>query len=783
MLVSRNLISKFLNIKDKEDEELIKILTSIGVEVNSIKNLTNTSGETLVIAEIVEISKMPGSDHLNLCKVYDGSEYYNIICGAPNARKGIKVILAKVGSVLGNIKINAREMFGHKSNGMLCSLVELGIGENLLSKKEASGIHEVQGDIKLGEDAVKALSLDDKILDIEIASNRPDLMGVLGLARYLNLKVDEKFNEIEDFNFKEEGNLKDLLGLEVNSNKVKYYLLKGVKDIKLAESPYEIKSYLLASGIRPINNVVDISNLVMHVYGSPLHFFDLNKVKDKVILDESSKEDVINTLDKEKFTLDKALITKDAEKVIALTGIMGGESSKIDDNTSSILIESAVFDPETIRETSKKTVATDASLFFDKIKSKETAKKAMDLALYLLVKYAGGTVLSNFLEYDNSSDKDIEIKLDTLNINRILGISISGDVLETYFDKLRFKYKKLDNTYIINPPYYRMDINNEADVLEEIALCFGINNIESEITPINTRGRIDFFTSKTFLIKDRLMALGFNDVLTYSLVESDNEENSILVKDAISSKRKMYRKTLIPSLIEVYNYNKKRKVKANIFEISNIYKLVNNEIKEETKLSLLLGDNLISKNWNSEGINKDFYTLKGVVINLLDYLNITDKRYKIVETKNDLLHPYIGANLLIDNKEIGFFGKINPLVINEDIYVLELDLNSLLNVKTPSPKYNELSKYPSNNFDIAFLMDKSVTSFDCINLIKRSVKNLEKVEVFDYYDKDLDNKKALAFSLSFNSKDETLSDEFIKNEIAKLITNFKNKLNAELRDK
>ena len=791
MLVSRNFLNDYISLDDIKTIDLAEKLTELGLEYDYVTPLV--VADNTVIAKIIEVKDHPDSNLLHLCKVDDGTKIYNIVCGAENVRKDMKVILAKVGAKLKDIEIKERVIRGEKSEGMLCSLTELGIDKKFLSLAEQEGIHEVDEDIKLGLDAKEALLLNDEIIDLEIPSNRGDLLSIYGIAKASRLIVKKEVKEI-DTSYKEcEENIKDYLNVKVDTENVSFYQVKLIKDITIKESPLFIQNRLIASGIRPINNVVDISNYVMLETGQPLHFFDYDKINKNIIVRQAKDGEIVKTLDSKKRELNTSdIVIANDKEILAIAGIMGAKNSEVDNNTKNIVIESAIFKDVNIRNTSKRTVQSEASFRFEKNLIKENSILAIKRACNLLEKYADAKIVKEEITFDKTSVSEVKIELKKEKITKLLGIKIEEDIIKNYFDLLDFKYEDNKDYYVIKVPIYRQDIKLDVDIIEEIIRAYGINNLESKPIETYTIGGEDKVDQKIRKLRHKLLDLGLDEVLTYTLVNTSNnlfnieELPSINIKSPLSQDKSVLRTTLIPSLLDVYNYNKKRQVEdINIFEISNIY-YKKEEVKEEKLLTILLSDNINYSNYQNIVIENNFYTIKGMIENILDYLGF-NKRYRFINENIPLcFNPYQTVEIVIDRVVVGYFGMLHPDVVKDKIFVAELNLTKIFSNKVRGIKVKEISKYPSISVDLAFVLDKNISFEKVENSIKKACsRELVNVELFDYYDgeKIEKDKKQLAFKLTFNSFNKTLEDSFIKEETEKVINRLKTDYNAYIRDK
>ena len=791
MLVSRNFLNDYISLDDIKTIDLAEKLTELGLEYDYVTPLV--VADNTVIAKIIEVKDHPDSDHLHLCKVDDGEKIYDIVCGAPNVRKDMKVILAKVGAKLKDIEIKESVIRGEKSEGMLCSLMELGIDKKFLSLAEQEGIHEVDENIELGRDAKEALLLNDEIIDLEIPSNRGDLLSIYGIAKASRLIVKKDVKEIEDTYTETNENIKDYLTVSLESDNVSFYQVKLVKDIKIKESPLFIKNRLIASGVRPINNVVDISNYVMLETGQPLHFYDYEKINKNIIVREAKENEVVKTLDDKERQLNSSdIVIANDKEILAIAGIMGAKNSEVDNDTKDIVIESAIFKDVNIRNTSKRTVQSEASFRFEKNLIKENSILAIKRACNLLEKYADAKIVKEEITFDKTNVKEKEVILQKEKISKLLGIKIEDEVIKNYFDLLDFKYVDNKDNYLINIPIYRQDIKIDVDIIEEIIRAYGINNLESKPIETYTIGGESQIDRKIRNLRHKLLNLGLDEVLTYTLVSSSNNlfniENmpSISIKSPLSQDKSVLRTTLIPSLLDVYAYNKKRQVEdINIFEISNIY-YKKEEVEEEKLLTILLSDDINYSNYKNIVIENSFYTIKGMVENIFDYLGFNNRYSFVNENIPEGFNPYQTVAVKLDRVVVGYFGMLHPDVVKDKIFVAELNLTKIFNNKVRGIKVKEISKYPSISIDLAFVVNKDVNYEDVKNSIKKACsRELINIELFDYYDgeKIEKDKKQLAFKLTFNSFNKTLEDSFIKEETEKVINRLKEDYNAYIRDK
>ena len=789
MRVSDKWLKELVDIED-DVKTIADNMLSVGNEYDSINELCPATN--LVVGRVVSKISHPDSDHLNICEVDLGDKIYKIVCGAPNVEAGQKVIVARVGAKLPGGEIKDSTIRGVESHGMICSIAELGLESKYVKEEDKKGIHVLPEDAPVGIDAKEYLGLNDTYVDYELTANRSDLLSMLGMAYELGAIYDKKINMPTTTLSETSEKTSDYINIECKTNNCYAYTGRVVKNVVIKESPEFIKSRLMSSGIRPINNVVDISNYVMLEYGQPLHFFDLDKVGERIVVRMSSNGEKITTLDGVERTLkDTDIVIFDENSPIALAGVMGGLSTEVTEDTKNILIESAIFNPYNIRYTSKEILRSEASMRFEKGVDPKRVVEALNRAAYLLNLYASGDVLSGIVGFNNKEidDKEIEITVD--KINKVLGMEISKEEIGNIFRRLGFTYKEKDNLFKVYVPTRRLDISIKEDLIEEVGRIHGYKNMAGTlpIVPIK-RGK---YLSKNKYIKDiksRLYSLGLNEVITYSLVNKEEIElfkdksfEYIKVSSPLTEDKSIKRYSLIPSLLKVADYNISRNIKdVNIFETSKVY-YIEDGYKEENKLSILMTGNYIENTWNNKVINSDFYTLKGVLENLLSYLGLI-KRYKLSqENTPSSFHPGVSACIFIDNTLIGYIGKVHPNVNKKDVYVLEVNLDKLYDIVIKGIKSKDVPKYPAVVKDMAFILDNSVNAKDVMMTISKGGRIVENVDVFDVFNNIEEGKKSIAFKITFQDATKTLTDEEVISTFNKIIENVEKTYNAVLRNK
>ena len=786
MKLSTNFLKDYIDI-DVDVKQLAEDMTRVGNEYDSASNLINAT--KLVIGQITECEPHPDSDHLHLCKVNIGTEVLDIVCGAPNARTGLKVIVALDGAILPDKTIKKGMIRGQESNGMLCSIAELGLEHKFLKPEDSEGIAELGEEAEIGGDPIKYLQMDDGVIDFELTANRGDLLSILGMAYEVGAIYDKEVKDV-DLKHKESGeDINKTFKTEVETENCSKLLVKKVENVKIEESPIFIKNRLIASGIRPINNVVDISNYVMLELGQPLHFYDADKLGNKLVVRMAEDGEKLTTLDNVERTLtSEDIVIADATHGVGLAGVMGGLETEVEPDTKNIIIESAIFDSVKVRKTSKKIVRSEASNRFEKGLDPERTKMAIERACKLLEEYAGGTVVTGTVEYDKTNNKEKEIEITFKNINDVLGTIIPNEEILNVFRKLGFTYKVNGEKIKVTVPTRRLDISIKEDLIEEVSRIYGVDNIEGKLPIVPMRKGSYDKTQRE--IRNKMIALGLKETLTYVLI-NDKEVNGytldkfepLKLLDPITEDRNTLRYSMIPSLYKVYEYNKAREQKEiSIFEIGKGFYKKGEVYGEDTKLCVLMSGKYSTGLNNNKTV--DFYVIKGIAEEVLDYLGYAGRYSFMKQEMPKEMHPGQSAMINVNGSNIGMIGKIHPSVTKDDVYVLEINLDELFTKKVGKMKYKEFSKFPSINKDIALVVDKKSVSKDIEKVIKSAGGSLlTNIEVFDVYTGvgvGID-KKSIAYSLTFSDMKKTLTDEEINGLMDKIIDTVSKKCGAELR--
>ena len=788
-MINLEWVKDYIDISDQDLEMLAVKITESGINIEKV--ITNKI-DNLVIGKVVSCIDHPDSDHLHLCQVDIGKdELQQIVCGAPNVKKGLKVIVALPGAVLpGDFAIKSSKIRGVESNGMICALYELGLEEKT-DETYAKGIEELNENAPVGKDPLVYLGLEDTLYELDIHKHRNnDCYYHIGFAYEISAILNRKV-KLPDLSYKEDkDNVNNHFKLEVDTPKCPYYLAKMVTNVEIKDSPDFIKRRLLSVGMRPINNVVDISNYVMLEFGQPLHFFDKDSLGDKILVRDAKDNELITTLDGKERTLKSSdIVISNGSDAICVAGVMGGLTTEVEDTTKNILIEAAIFDPVSIRYTaSHLDLRSEASIRYGKGLSYEYTNMAINRACHLLEKYANATVLSGTVMHDEIDKTPKVVEFYPIEVDKMLGLKIDEEDMKHELERLDFPYTIKDGKFTVTIPSRRLDIDsNVNDIAEEIGRLYGYQNIKGTLPNIEVkRGEYVGDVKYRKAISKRLRSLGLNEVKTYTLVSPSmassfdyEEKEKITLPNPMSIDKSVVRTSLIPSLMNVYNYNKARKVEdINIYEIAKTY---DKSYNEESKIAFLMKGNYITNSWKGS-VKVDFYLMKGIVESILDYLGFKN-RYSFVKSNVSDLHPGISADILLDRKRIGIMGRVHPKVCKDEVYVCELSLNALM-TKVKPLKYKEASKYPTIVKDVAFIVPKAMLSSEVETVIKKAGgRLLSDIKVFDVYEKLDNDKKSIAYNLTFMDSNRTLTDEEVMNVFDNIIKKVTTSLDVELRDK
>ena len=784
MIITQNMLKKWVNIPD----DILEVTNQKIIEVESFEPLNTATN--LVIGKVLTCVPHPNSDHLNLTTVDLGDRVEQIVCGAPNVRKDQYVVVAQVGTVLpGNFEIKKSKIRGEESSGMICSLQELGIDEELIPDDFKEGIYHFTEPKEIGSPALEALSLEGWKMTLGLTPNRSDLLSILGFAYDLASLTHQKV-VIPEIKIKEE-KTENPVKVEIKTEGCLRYYARHMSEVTIKESPWWLKSALLAHDIKPINNVVDISNYVLLEYGTPLHMFDAKKVKSNhiVVRDANEDEEVIS-LDGLKRILKKDdVVITDGEKPIAIGGVMGLENTMIDENSTSVILEAAYFDSKRIQKTSKRlNLKSDSSLRFERGIDDRRVLLGLERATELLIELADAKVSQGISEVVTTERKIPTIEVPKTFFSDRLGVEIEEEALLDYFDRYQYQVVTKENHYLITPPSYRIDLEIPADILEEIARMHGLNQIPMTKHLNQTHGYLTQKQKRLRNLRHELAHLGLHEVITYSLTDEENyhkyqsigEKVEILMP--LSSDKKVLRQSLLNGLLQTVSYNQNRQTDdVHLFEIGHVFA----KGVEYSTLAIAMSGKWHQSKWQKQSIDVDFYVLKGVLDQVMKALDI-DLTYETTK-EHAFLHPYRQAHIKYGDDVIGLIGEIHPseqkaLDINLT-YVLELKLDKLLKHKAVFT-FETISKYPNIERDLAIVVDEDIEAKALIDMIKQTLRqNLVELSVFDVYQGSHieTGKKSIAFNLVFNDSSKTLETQDVDKLMKKVVSRLAYEYKAEVR--
>ncbi len=800
MKVSLNWLKDYVDLKNIPAKEIVEQLTMSGLEVEDYVN-ENEIYRDFIVGYVKEKNKHPNADKLSLCTVSTGIEELQVICGAPNVEAGQKVVFAPVGTVIprGNFKIGKAKIRGVESYGMICSEAELELSD------DHTGIMVLDENLPTGQPLAEVLSLNDVIMEIAITPNRSDALSHFGVARDLAALFNLKL-KIPELNIAESSKkIKDFASIEIlDTENCPRYSAKVILDVEIKESPEWLKQKLIKIGLRPINNIVDVTNFIMYETGQPLHAFDLdNLAEHKIVVRSTEEESEFTTLDSKLRKLPSGtLMICDGEKPVAIAGVMGGENSEITDSTKNILIESAHFNPSSIRKTAKLLgLSTEASYRFERWVDPNGTLYSAERAAQLIAELSGGSIASGNIDVYPEKIKQREVPLRFSTVKKLLGYDVPKEKIVTILKALGLQViLESEKEMRFSIPTYRPDLEREVDLIEEIARIYGYNNIPtiSKIS-ISLGSRIDHseFTDK---MKQLAAGLGFYEMINNPL-QSEKVAGLMGEKIPLLNPQSMdmayLRTSLIPgALLTVSrNINVGEKNLA-LFEIGNVFnkKSEESEIKsfddftESENMLILLTGNIREKTWSEDEKATDFYDLKGVINSLLSKISLDNVLNDSYYHNEDTIFNLSFAKKL-ENSQVGAGGRIKKEVlrqfdIRQDVYCFEFNLEALNKIKVDEKKYLEPLKFPKSIRDFAFIFDKGIEYADVDKFIKQSSSGLLKsVSLFDLFENESlgENKKSMAFTLEYYSDNRTLTEEEVEKEFSSLIKAVTKKFNAKLR--
>lgn len=775
----------------------------------------------VVVGKIVKIDKHPDADKLVVCQLDVGQEdLLQIVTGAPNVFEGAYVPVALHGSRVpgplhgqpkqeGGTKITKGKLRGVVSNGMLCSFGELGFDDKVVPVNQRDGIWILSGEYPVGADFAEALELKDTIIDFEITPNRPDCLSMIGMAREAAATFGTKLNYPDTKCIREEESASDYVDVQVKSPLCKRYVARIVKDVKVEDSPWWLQRRLIHAGMRPINNIVDVTNFVMLEYGQPIHAFDIESLAGhKIIVDTAKDGEKFVTLDETERTLDKdMLMINDGEKPVAVAGVMGGLNSEIKEDTGTIVIECANFDANSVRTTSKKLgLRTEASGRFEKGIDPNLCSDAADRVCRLIELIGGGKVVGGRLDIYPQPEAPKTVHARVSRINHVLGIDISREQMVGYLESLEMKVEGAGDDMYVTAPTVRQDIEIEEDIVEEVARLYGYDNLPVTIPKGNNEASQSYERDIKDLARDTMCAMGANEIQTYSFVSPKSVDNVRIDEDSwerafvkilnpLGEDTSVMRTILTPQMLEVMGRNYSRNLEAmRAFEIGNTF-MAN---MMDPKALPYESDNM---SIGAYGPLESFFTLKGMVEELLNKLGIRNVKY-IPETEYGVYHPGRCARIVAthiaelesgpadEEVELGIMGEVHPDVaekygIGVRCYAAELMFENVTELADTEKVYSPLPKYPAMTRDIALLADEDMTVDQIEDVIwEAGTEILKGIKLFDIYrgKQVREGKKSMAFSLTYRAVDRTLTDEEVQTVHGKVLDALEKKLGVTLRD-
>jgi len=801
MLVSLKWLKDYVDL-ELTAQELADRLTMAGLEVDEIKTIAHKfSG--VVVAKILSVRPHPNADKLSLCDVTDGSRTYPVVCGAKNIKAGDVVPLAKIGAVIpGGYTIKSTVLRGEPSEGMLCSEVELEIGD------DASGIMQLPYDLILGLPLETALNLGDTVLDVSITPNRSDCLSMIGMAREVAALSGRKI-KMPGVKIKESAeDIRSLSSVSiVDADLCPRYSARIIKNVKIGDSPVWMKARLEAAGLRAINNVVDVTNFVMLEMGQPLHAFDFRFLEEGRIVVRKSKtgEEFVSLDEKSRILPENTLLICDGKKPVAIGGIMGGLNSEVKEDTDTIFLESAYFNPSSIRRSSRRlAMPTDAAFRFERGIDPEGVIRALNRAAQLIAELSGGSICKNHIdEYPQKIATVENIPLRLGRIHEMIGVAIHAkDVLQILKSIGMTVHKESNGKYLVTPPTYRVDITREVDLIEEVVRLYGYDRVPATLPAVSVAEmtvipRLDLEER----IRQLFIGSGYSEVINYSftspasveylcLPPADERRNLVVIKNPLTEEQSVMRTTMAYGLLETLKKNiNNASFNLKIFEIGRIFlKRKAGELPEEKNILAGLLSGKVSENlWGSK-TNVDFYDLKGCLENLFYDLKLNRCRYR-VDISEQYLHPGQSCGLYVNEMQIGCLGQVHPEVMQKmDIkcsaYLFEINIDILEKQINRQISYREISKFPAVTRDVAFVIPASMEAQQMLEIVLSQREDLlENVVIFDIYaGKGLDaGTKSLGLRFSYRALDKTLTDTEINSIHDKIVHNTVRLTGAKIR--
>ena len=798
MLISLNWLKQYIDLDGIEINEMENALTMIGQEVEKIEVLGENL-ENVVTAQIIEKEMHPDSDHLTICKVDNGKEILQIVCGAPNHKAGDKVVLAQVGAKLApDFVIKKGKIRGVESNGMLCSEEELNIG------KDSSGIMILPEDTPVGVPMKEYLGINDTVFELEITPNRPDCLSHIGIARELGAYYSKEV-KYPSFAINSESSEKtaDNISVEIeNSNLAKRYVARIIKNVTVKESPKWLKERVESIGIRSINNIVDASNFIMMELNQPNHTFDLDKIEGgKIVVRAGHENEKLVTLDEQERELNSDdIVISDGVKAVALGGVMGGQNSEITENTKNILLEVANFNSQNVRKTSRRlTLFSESSYRFERRVDEENAINVINRLANIIQEVAGGEILEGVVDNYPVPYKKKTATLNFERLNRFVGKNIPRETVIGILTRLEIEVVDNGETLTLTAPTYRDDLENEQDYFEEVIRMYGFDNIENILPKLDISEKPVIDTTKlSTQVKLIAANAGLKEVINYSFVPKDamekikytsvERENLIDLLRPITEDFVTLRPILLYSLLKNAKENMNRNAtNIRFFEVSRTFVKAEELAKEEVKLGIILAGENNKTLWNPKPVPYDFYDLKGIVEEIFTQLKFNN--YMIKRSEQSQYHPGRSVDVFVGRELIGSFGEIHPDVLENfdlgktSVLVGEFNIDLIQKYIGKKIKYQGIVKYPAVPRDFAFVMREDILVGDVLKTIQKVDKKIEKVELFDIYQGAgvLPGMKSVAISVILRDKNKTLVEKEIVDISNKIVAKVEKDYGAVLR--
>ena len=798
MLISLNWLKQYIDLDGIEINEMENALTMIGQEVEKIEVLGENL-ENVVTAQIIEKEMHPDSDHLTICKVDNGKEILQIVCGAPNHKAGDKVVLAQVGAKLApDFVIKKGKIRGVESNGMLCSEEELNIG------KDSSGIMILPEDTPVGVPMKEYLGINDTVFELEITPNRPDCLSHIGIARELGAYYSKEV-KYPSFAINSESSEKtaDNISVEIeDSNLAKRYVARIIKNVTVKESPKWLKERVESIGIRSINNIVDASNFIMMELNQPNHTFDLDKIEGgKIVVRAGHENEKLVTLDEQERELNSDdIVISDGVKAVALGGVMGGQNSEITENTKNILLEVANFNSQNVRKTSRRlTLFSESSYRFERRVDEENAINVINRLANIIQEVAGGEILEGVVDNYPVPYKKKTATLNFERLNRFVGKNIPSETVIGILTRLEIEVVDNGETLTLTAPTYRDDLENEQDYFEEVIRMYGFDNIENILPKLDISEKPVIDTTKlSTQVKLIAANAGLKEVINYSFVPKDamekikytsvERENLIDLLRPITEDFVTLRPTLLYSLLKNAKENMNRNAtNIRFFEVSRTFVKAEELAKEEVKLGIILAGENNKTLWNPKPVPYDFYDLKGIVEEIFTQLKFNN--YMIKRSEQSQYHPGRSVDVFVGRELIGSFGEIHPDVLENfdlgktSVLVGEFNIDLIQKYIGKKIKYQGIVKYPAVPRDFAFVMREDILVGDVLKTIQKVDKKIEKVELFDIYQGAgvLPGMKSVAISVILRDKNKTLEEKEIVDISNKIVAKVEKDYGAVLR--